>query len=126
LVVRFGDDVAKESPMQESLSSGSRVDALLRASEHDAALLRASELDNGEIFPAELGFDVIRRDREGDAHGGVLIASKSDYGLTQVNVSKEASRLRVGKCGFCFCFLRFCISVKVLSTYLMSCLLGGI
>jgi hypothetical protein len=25
---------------------------------------------NGEIFPAELGFDVIRRDREGDAHGG--------------------------------------------------------
>jgi hypothetical protein len=43
--VRFGDDVAKGSPMQESLSSGSRVDALLRASEHDAALLRASELD---------------------------------------------------------------------------------
>jgi hypothetical protein len=35
LVVRFGDDVAKGSPMQESLSSGSRVDALLRASELD-------------------------------------------------------------------------------------------
>jgi hypothetical protein len=34
---------------------------------------------NGEIFPAELGFDVIRRDREGDVHGGVLIASKSEY-----------------------------------------------
>ena len=47
LVVRFGD-VAKGSPMQESLSSGSRVDALLRASEHDAALLRASELDINE------------------------------------------------------------------------------
>jgi hypothetical protein len=31
---------------------------------------------NGEIFPAELGFDVIRRDREGNAHGRVLIASK--------------------------------------------------
>jgi hypothetical protein len=41
---------------------------------------------NGEIFPAELGFDVIRRDRKGDTHGGVLIASKSEYGLTQVNV----------------------------------------
>jgi hypothetical protein len=48
------------------------------------------DTENGEIFPAELGFDVIRRDREGDAHGGVLIASKSEYGLTQVNVSKEA------------------------------------
>jgi hypothetical protein len=35
LVVRFGDDVAKEFPMQESLLSGSRVDALLRASELD-------------------------------------------------------------------------------------------
>jgi hypothetical protein len=34
--------------MQESLSSGSRVDALLRASEHDDALLRASELDINE------------------------------------------------------------------------------
>ena len=39
------------------------------------------DIGNGEIFPAELGFDVIRRDREGDAHGGVLIASKSEYGL---------------------------------------------
>jgi hypothetical protein len=48
LAVRFGDDVAKGSPMQESLSSGSRVHALLRASEHDAALLRASELDINE------------------------------------------------------------------------------
>jgi hypothetical protein len=32
----------------ESLSSGSRVDALLRTSEHDDALLRASELDINE------------------------------------------------------------------------------
>ena len=48
LAVRFGDDVAKGSPMQESLSSGSRVDALLRASEHDDALLRAPELDINE------------------------------------------------------------------------------
>jgi hypothetical protein len=50
LAVRFGDDVAKGSPMQESLSSGSRVDALLRASEHDAALLRASELDINKLI----------------------------------------------------------------------------
>jgi hypothetical protein len=48
---------------------------------------------NGEIFPAELGLDVIRRDREGDAHGGVLIASKSEYGLIQVNASKEAEMI---------------------------------
>ena len=48
LVVRFGDDVAKGSPMQESLSSGLRVDTLLRASEHDDALLRAPELDINE------------------------------------------------------------------------------
>jgi hypothetical protein len=48
LVVRFGDDVVKGSPMQESLLSGSRVDALRRASEHDDALLRASELDINE------------------------------------------------------------------------------
>jgi hypothetical protein len=39
------------------------------------------DIGNGEIFPAELGFDVIRRDREGDAHGGILIASKSEYEL---------------------------------------------
>jgi hypothetical protein len=32
-------------------------------------------------------------DREGDAHGGVLIASKSEYGLTQVNVSTEAEMI---------------------------------
>jgi hypothetical protein len=48
LVVHFGDDVAKGSPMQESLSSGSRVDALLTASEHDDAVFRASELDINE------------------------------------------------------------------------------
>jgi hypothetical protein len=51
------------------------------------------DIGNGEIFPAELGFDVIRRDREGDAHGGVLIASNSEYGLTQVNVSKESEMI---------------------------------
>jgi hypothetical protein len=82
---------------------------------------------NGEIFPAELGFDVIRRDREGDAHGGVLITSKSEYGLTQVNVSKEAEMSPPSrKMWFLFLLLRFCISVMVLSTYLMSCLLGGL
>lgn len=35
VVVRFGDDVAKGSSIQESLSSGSIVDALFRASELD-------------------------------------------------------------------------------------------
>jgi hypothetical protein len=38
-------------------------------------------------FQLSLGLMLFRRDREGDAHGGVLIASKSEYGLTQVNVS---------------------------------------
>ena len=28
------------------------------------------DIGNGKFFPAELGFDAIRRDREGDAHGG--------------------------------------------------------
>jgi hypothetical protein len=39
---------------------------------------KRKDTGNGEIFPAELGFDIIRRNREGDAHGGVLIASKSE------------------------------------------------
>jgi hypothetical protein len=43
---------------------------------------------NGEIFPAELGFDVIRRDREGDAHGGVLIASKSELRASELDINE--------------------------------------
>jgi hypothetical protein len=51
LVVRFGDDVAKGSPMQESLSSGSRVDALLRASEHDDAKHKNTQDLQTHLFP---------------------------------------------------------------------------
>lgn len=36
-----------------------------------------------EIFPDSLGFNIIRRDRKGDPHGGVIIAARHDLGLTQ-------------------------------------------
>jgi hypothetical protein len=71
------------------------------------------DIGNGEFFPAELGFDVIRRDREGDAHGCTNCIETG-------RLKSPPSR----KMWFLFLLLRFCISVMVLSTYLMSCLLG--
>ena len=43
-----------------------------------------------EIFPPSLGYDVIRRDRPSDPHGGVLLAAKTELGLTQLYTSKES------------------------------------
>jgi len=53
----------------------------------------SEKISNREIFPPELGYDIIRRDRTGDAHGGVLIAARTELGLTQINVSKKAETI---------------------------------
>ncbi|XP_061174373.1 uncharacterized protein LOC133183429 [Saccostrea echinata] len=43
-----------------------------------------------EIFPPKLWYDVIRRDRDGDAHGGVLIAATTELGLNHLHTSKDS------------------------------------
>lgn len=34
----------------------------------------SDKIHSKEIFPDSLGFNIIRRDRKGDPHGGVIIA----------------------------------------------------
>ncbi|XP_061182308.1 uncharacterized protein LOC133190634 [Saccostrea echinata] len=46
-----------------------------------------------EIFHPELGYDVIRRDRDGDAHGGVLIAATTEFGLNHLHIYTKDSEL---------------------------------
>lgn len=43
----------------------------------------SDKIHSKEIFPDSLGFNIIRRDRKGDPHGGVIIAARHDLGLTQ-------------------------------------------
>ena len=56
----------------------------------------SEKIGNQEIFPPELGFDVIRRDRPKDPHGGVLIAAKGDLVITQTHCS-QTTELIAGK-----------------------------
>ena len=58
----------------------------------------SDKIGSQEIFPPELGFDVIRRDRPKDPHGGVLIAAKGDLGLTQTHCS-QTTELIAGNSG---------------------------
>ncbi|CAC5360010.1 unnamed protein product [Mytilus coruscus] len=53
----------------------------------------SNNIGNREIFPPELGYDVIRRDREKDPHEGVPIAAKNDLELSQVSINKEAEMI---------------------------------
>ncbi|XP_071123237.1 uncharacterized protein [Mytilus edulis] len=53
----------------------------------------SNNIGSREIFPPELGYDVIRRDREKDPHGGVLIAAKNELELSQVSISKDAEMI---------------------------------
>ena len=44
---------------------------------------------SSEIFPNELGFDVHRRDRVGDPHGGVLLVAKKHLMLQNIRKSAD-------------------------------------
>lgn len=48
------------------------------------------KIRTAEVFPPELGYDVIRRDRKGNAHGGVLIAAITDLSLNHLLTSKDS------------------------------------
>lgn len=50
----------------------------------------SDKICKAEVFPPELRYDVICRDREGDAQGGVLIAAKTDVGLNHLLTSKDS------------------------------------
>ena len=61
----------------------------------------SEEIGNREIFPPELCFDIIRRDRPGYAHGGVLLAAKSELGLTQLHMISDSIQLDKKKVVLC-------------------------
>ena len=44
---------------------------------------------SSEILPNDLGYDIQRRDRTEDPHGGVLIAAKRDLKLCNIHCSQE-------------------------------------
>ena len=46
-------------------------------------------ISSSEIFPNELGFDIHRRDRVGDPHGGVLLAAKKHLMLQNIRKSVQ-------------------------------------
>lgn len=48
-----------------------------------------SSISSSELLPPYLGFDIHRRDRVTDAHGGVLLAAKKDLQLGEVELGKD-------------------------------------
>lgn len=53
-------------------------------------LSTCNKICTAEVCPPEFGYDVIRRDREGDAHWGVFIAAKTYLSLNHLLTSKDS------------------------------------
>lgn len=83
LIVNFQSVKNKRNDLQIMLDS-SQPDVIL-----GTETWLSDKINTSEIFPPELGYDVIRRDRKGDPHGGVLIAAKTDLGLSHLQTSTE-------------------------------------
>lgn len=49
-------------------------------------------IKSAEIVPPSLGYDIVRRDRQ-DSYGGVLIATKQDLQLSNVEISKRVEMI---------------------------------
>ena len=47
------------------------------------------KIKTSEILPSLLGYEIDRRDRKTDPHGGVLIASKKDLQIHDINCAKN-------------------------------------
>ena len=84
LVVNFQSVKNKRNDLQVMIES-SHPDIIL-----GTETWLSDKVNTSEIFPPELGYDVIRRDRKGDTHGGVLIAAKNTLSLNHLLTSKDS------------------------------------
>ena len=70
---------------QSLRKKGKLLEAIIDDSAPDIIIGTESWLDSticsAEIIPFELGYDIQRRDRPNDPHGGVLIAAKNTFNL---------------------------------------------
>ncbi|XP_062575423.1 uncharacterized protein LOC134237333 [Saccostrea cucullata] len=86
-------DSSNADPNYSSLSDTSIGEPMATSSpNHQQGSQNNNEGTHGRtyIFPPELGYDVIRRDREGDAHGGVLIAATTELGLNHLHTNGDS------------------------------------
>lgn len=78
---------------QSLRKKGKLLESIIESSEPDVLLGTETWLDDSikssEIIPNYLGYDVQRRDRKSDQHGGVLIAAKRELQPEHVQISKE-------------------------------------
>lgn len=78
---------------QSLRKKGKLLEAIILDSDPDIIIGTETWLENAisssEILPNELGFDVHRRDRPGDPHGGVLLATKKHLMLQNIKSSSD-------------------------------------
>ena len=69
------------------------LEALIESSKPDIILGTETWLDSSikssEILPPYLNYDIERRDRPSDPHGGVLIAARNELLLSNITRSKN-------------------------------------
>ena len=78
---------------QSLRKKGNLLEALIESSKPDIILGTETWLDSGikssEILPPYLNYDIERRDRPSDSHGGVLIAARNELLLSNITRSKN-------------------------------------
>ena len=78
---------------QSLRKKGKLLEAIIIDADPDIILGKETWLDNSiassEILPNDLGYDIQRRDRPGDPHGGVLIAAKRCYMLSNIHCAED-------------------------------------
>ena len=82
---------------QSLCNKGKLLECVIEDTDPDIIMGTETWLDTGlkssEILPYQLGYDIQRRDRPNDPHGGVLIASKSHLQIGDVIVSPSLELL---------------------------------
>lgn len=78
---------------QSIRKKGKLLETIIEATEPDVIIGTETWLDSSiktsEIFPTYFNYDVERRDRPKDPHGGVLLATKKEMQLGNITKSKE-------------------------------------
>jgi hypothetical protein len=78
---------------QSLRKKGKQLEAVIDSSNPDVIIGTETWLDpdinSAEVIPNYMGFDVYRRDRSDDHHGGVLIATKRELELEEITQSKN-------------------------------------
>jgi exonuclease III len=83
LVINFQSVKNKRSELQVMIES-SKPDIII-----GTETWLNDRVNSSEVFPPELGYDVIRRDRQGDSHEGVFIAARSALSLNHLHTGKD-------------------------------------